>query len=82
VKGLVLGPVHQNQKDDVAGTNLQQIDPTLGSEEDFDNFLQSAKKKSGCPGFPREAVRKGLAFCPEEQDRIFVWFAPNWLRFS
>ncbi|XP_020031016.2 amino acid transporter heavy chain SLC3A2 [Castor canadensis] len=46
VKGLVLGPVHQNQKDDVAGTNLQQIDPTLGSEEDFDNFLQSAKKKS------------------------------------
>ncbi|XP_062949469.1 amino acid transporter heavy chain SLC3A2 [Cynocephalus volans] len=46
VKGLVLGPIHQNQKDDVARTNLIQIDPTLGSKEDFDSLLQSAKKKS------------------------------------
>ncbi|KAF7467131.1 4F2 cell-surface antigen heavy chain isoform X2 [Marmota monax] len=46
VKGLVLGPIHKNQEDDVAGTNLQQIDPTLGSKEDFDSFLQLAKKKS------------------------------------
>lgn len=46
VKGLVLGPVHKNQKDEVNGTDLKQIDPTLGSQEDFKDFLQSAKKKS------------------------------------
>ncbi|XP_014446412.1 4F2 cell-surface antigen heavy chain [Tupaia chinensis] len=46
VKGLVLGPIHKNPKDDIAGTNLEEIDPTLGSTEDFDNLLQSAKKKS------------------------------------
>jgi solute carrier family 3 protein 2 len=46
VKGLVLGPIHQNQKDDVAGTNLQPTNPTLGSKEDFNSLLQLAKKKS------------------------------------
>ncbi|XP_023374251.1 4F2 cell-surface antigen heavy chain [Otolemur garnettii] len=46
VKGFVLGPIHKNQKDDVAGTDLLQIDPSLGSKEDFDSLLQSAKKKS------------------------------------
>lgn len=46
VKGIVLGPIHQNQKDDVSGTNLEQIDPAFGSKEDFDSLLQSAKKKS------------------------------------
>uniref|UniRef100_A0A8C3X0H1 Solute carrier family 3 member 2 n=1 Tax=Catagonus wagneri TaxID=51154 RepID=A0A8C3X0H1_9CETA len=46
VKGFVLGPVHKNQKDDLAGTDLGQIDPAFGSKEDFDSLLQSAKKKS------------------------------------
>lgn len=46
VKGFVLGPIHENQQDDVSGTNLEQIDPTLGSKEDFDSLLQSARKKS------------------------------------
>lgn len=46
VKGLVLGPIHKNQEDDVAGTNLQEINPAVGSKEEFDSFLQSAKKKS------------------------------------
>ncbi|NP_001233677.1 4F2 cell-surface antigen heavy chain [Cricetulus griseus] len=46
VKGLVLGPIHKNQKDDVNGTDLKQIDPSLGSQEDFKDLLQSAKKKS------------------------------------
>uniref|UniRef100_A0A8C9ASU4 Amino acid transporter heavy chain SLC3A2 n=1 Tax=Prolemur simus TaxID=1328070 RepID=A0A8C9ASU4_PROSS len=46
VRGFVLGPIHKNQKDDVAETNLLQIDPSLGSQEDFDSLLQSAKKKS------------------------------------
>ncbi|XP_053418214.1 4F2 cell-surface antigen heavy chain isoform X2 [Nycticebus coucang] len=46
VRGFVLGPIHKNQKDDVAGTDLQQIDPSLGSKEDFDSLLQSSKKKS------------------------------------
>lgn len=46
VKGVVLGPIHENQKDDLAGTHLKKIDPTLGTKEDFDSFLQSSKKKS------------------------------------
>lgn len=46
VKGLVLGPIHKTQKDDLHGTNLEEIDPTLGSREDFESLLQSAKKKS------------------------------------
>lgn len=46
VKGLVLGPIHKNQKDEVNETDLKQIDPTLGSQEDFKDLLQSAKKKS------------------------------------
>lgn len=66
VKGLVLGPIHKTQKDDVHGTNLEEIDPTLGSREDFENLLQSAKKKSGClrggPG--GGGPWKGLAFWP------------------
>ncbi|KAF6106288.1 hypothetical protein HJG60_017563 [Phyllostomus discolor] len=44
VKGLVLGPIHKNQKDDIDGTSLEQIDPTFGSKEDFDTLLQLAKK--------------------------------------
>lgn len=73
VKGIVLGPIHQNQKDDVSGTNLEQIDPAFGSKEDFDSLLQSAKKKSGCPRVGKEAARKGFAFWPEErQDLIFA----------
>lgn len=46
VKGLVLGPIHKNQKDEVNETDLKQINPTLGSQEDFKDLLQSAKKKS------------------------------------
>lgn len=46
VKGLVLGPIHKNQKDEVNETDLKQIDPDLGSQEDFKDLLQSAKKKS------------------------------------
>ncbi|KAM9660429.1 amino acid transporter heavy chain SLC3A2 isoform 2-T2 [Trichechus inunguis] len=46
VKGIVLGPVHNNQKDDLAETSLQQIDPAFGSNKDFESLLQSAKKKS------------------------------------
>lgn len=54
VKGLVLGPIHKNLKDDLAGTNLQLIDPALGSQKDFNSFLQVAKKKSELPGLPRQ----------------------------
>nr|KAF6275612.1 solute carrier family 3 member 2 [Myotis myotis] len=45
VKGLVLGPIHKTQRDDVDGTNLEETDPALGSKEDFEGLLQSAKKK-------------------------------------
>lgn len=46
VKGLVLGPIHRTQQDDVDRTDLEQIDPAFGSREDFESLLQSAKKKS------------------------------------
>lgn len=46
VKGLVLGPIHKNQKDEVNETDLKQIDPDLGSQEDFKDLLQSAKKRA------------------------------------
>ncbi|KAJ1065737.1 hypothetical protein CapIbe_022503 [Capra ibex] len=46
VKGIVLGPIHKNQEDDLTETNLEQIDPIFGSKEDFESLLHSAKKKS------------------------------------
>lgn len=76
VKGFVLGPIHKHQKDDLAGTDLEQIDPAFGSKEDFDSLLQSAKKKSGCPRVGKKAARKGWAFWPEQrEDRVFIWFS-------
>lgn len=75
MKGLVLGPIHKNPKDDVNGTDLEQIDPIFGTKEEFYSLLHSAKKKSRCPGVGEEGVRKGLAFWPEgRQERIIVWF--------
>lgn len=56
VKGIVLGPIHKNQKDDVNGTDLEQIDPIFGTKEDFYSLLQSAKKKSRCPGVGEEGL--------------------------
>uniref|UniRef100_A0A2K6GWR8 Solute carrier family 3 member 2 n=1 Tax=Propithecus coquereli TaxID=379532 RepID=A0A2K6GWR8_PROCO len=66
VRGFVLGPIHKNQKDDVAETDLLQIDPSLGSKEDFGSLLQSAKKKNalefwlqaGVDGFQVRDVEK------------------------
>ncbi|OWK17564.1 SLC3A2 [Cervus elaphus hippelaphus] len=45
VKGVVLGPIHKNQEDDLTETNLEQIDPIFGSQEDFESLLHSAMKK-------------------------------------
>ncbi|XP_054849058.1 4F2 cell-surface antigen heavy chain [Eublepharis macularius] len=46
VKGLVIGPLHVNLKDDLAGTNLQAIDAKFGTAAEFQEVLQAAKKKS------------------------------------
>ncbi|XP_036908862.1 4F2 cell-surface antigen heavy chain isoform X1 [Sturnira hondurensis] len=67
VKGFVLGPIHKNQKDDIDGTNLEQIDPTLGSKEDLDTLLQSAKKKG---------LRVILDLTPNYRGQR-SWFLPN-----
>ncbi|XP_070344133.1 amino acid transporter heavy chain SLC3A2 isoform X2 [Equus asinus] len=67
VKGIVLGPIHENQEDDVAGTNLEQIHPALGSKEDFDSLLQSAKKKS---------IRVILDLTPNYRGQN-PWFLPD-----
>ncbi|XP_054426974.1 4F2 cell-surface antigen heavy chain-like [Pteronotus mesoamericanus] len=67
VKGFVLGPIHKNQKDDVDGTDLEQIDPTFGSREDLDSLLQSAKKKG---------LRVILDLTPNYKG-LNSWFLPN-----
>lgn len=85
MKGLVLGPIHKTQRDDVDGTNLEEIDPAFGSKEDFEGLLQTAKKKGGCLwGAPRGlgggkgAASKGLAFWPGRQGRVCL-LAPGCL---
>ncbi|XP_015272333.1 PREDICTED: 4F2 cell-surface antigen heavy chain [Gekko japonicus] len=45
VKGVVIGPLHVNSKDDLAGTNLQAIDQKFGTAAEFQEVLQAAKKK-------------------------------------
>ncbi|XP_076972042.1 amino acid transporter heavy chain SLC3A2 [Tamandua tetradactyla] len=67
VKGFVLGPIHKNQEDAVAGTNLQEIDPSFGSREDFDSLLQAAKKKS---------IRVILDLTPNYRSQN-SWFLPE-----
>lgn len=66
VKGVVLGPIHKTQRDDVDGTHLEQIDPTFGSREDFDSLLQAAKKKS---------IRVVLDLTPNYRGQD-SWFSP------
>lgn len=67
VKGLVLGPIHKNQKDDILATDLEQIDSSLGSKDDFKKFLQLAKKKS---------IRVILDLTPNYKGQN-LWFLPT-----
>lgn len=46
VKGLVIGPLHINAKDDPSGTRLKEIDQKYGTIENFKNLLEAARKKS------------------------------------
>ncbi|KAM3824984.1 amino acid transporter heavy chain SLC3A2 isoform 2-T4 [Vipera latastei] len=46
VKGFVIGPLHVNPEDQPYSTNLQDVDPKLGTLQDFRDVLQAAKKKS------------------------------------
>lgn len=45
VKGLVLGPLHTVQADQVNTLNLQEIDPSQGTEKDLVAVLEKAHKK-------------------------------------
>ena len=45
VKGLVLGPLHNVQKDQPATLNLQQISPSQGPEEALVSMMEKAHKK-------------------------------------
>lgn len=49
VKGLILGPVHTVQADQISTLNLKEIDPEVGSEKDLDSLLERAHKKGECP---------------------------------
>lgn len=88
MKGLVLGPIHKTKRDDAHGTNLQEIDPALGSMEDFEGLLQSAKKKGGClwggPEGPRRrqgSSEQGLGLLAGAGRGGFVCLAPGCLGF-
>ncbi|XP_065264370.1 amino acid transporter heavy chain SLC3A2 [Emys orbicularis] len=46
VKGLVIGPIHVNTPDNLVSSDLQEVDPQLGTKETFAKLLEAAKKKS------------------------------------
>ncbi|KAG8006235.1 4F2 cell-surface antigen heavy chain [Nibea albiflora] len=46
VKGLVLGPLHNVQKDEPVTLNLQEIKPDVGSKDNLKAVLDRAHKKS------------------------------------
>ncbi|XP_074786357.1 4F2 cell-surface antigen heavy chain-like [Athene noctua] len=45
MRGLVLGPLHPQSPGDPQNLPLDQLDPTLGTLQDFSQLLQTAKKK-------------------------------------
>lgn len=45
VKGLVLGPLHNVQPNELNTLNLEEIDPTKGKESDLVAVLEKAHKK-------------------------------------
>ncbi|GAB0202050.1 4F2 cell-surface antigen heavy chain [Grus japonensis] len=45
MRGLVLGPLHPQTSGDPENLSLEQLDPLLGSLQDFADLLQAAKKK-------------------------------------
>lgn len=46
IKGLVLGPFHTLQADQLNTLNLKEIDPTFGKKEELEAVLERAHKKS------------------------------------
>lgn len=45
MRGLVLGPLHRQISVDPQNSSLEQLDPLLGTLQDFADLLQTAKKK-------------------------------------
>ncbi|XP_071974560.1 amino acid transporter heavy chain SLC3A2-like [Engystomops pustulosus] len=46
VKGLMIGPLHINDKDDPSLTRLKEIEKKYGTLESFKSLLEAARKKS------------------------------------
>ncbi|KAM4617305.1 amino acid transporter heavy chain SLC3A2 [Discoglossus pictus] len=46
VKGLVIGPLHVNELDNVDETRLTEISPSFGTSQEFKELLETARKKS------------------------------------
>ncbi|XP_069821481.1 amino acid transporter heavy chain SLC3A2 [Dendropsophus ebraccatus] len=87
VKGLVIGPLHINEKDDPSGTRLKEIDQKYGTIESFKNLLEAARKKSIqivldlTPNFRGENVwfndeinKTGSLLLTEIQGAMDFWF--------
>ncbi|XP_053133661.1 4F2 cell-surface antigen heavy chain isoform X2 [Hemicordylus capensis] len=67
VKGVVIGPIHVNSKDNLNLTNLKEIDSTFGTLDQFREVLQAAKKKS---------LKVVLDLTPNYQSES-PWFQPG-----
>ncbi|XP_039219330.1 4F2 cell-surface antigen heavy chain isoform X2 [Crotalus tigris] len=71
VKGFVIGPLHVNPEDQPYSTNLQDVDPKLGTLQDFRDVVQAAKKKS---------LKVILDLTPNYRGQL-PWFSPDvWLK--
>lgn len=48
VKGLILGPIHTVQAEQLSTLNLKDVNPVIGTEEDLESLLERAHKKGEC----------------------------------
>ncbi|EMP25762.1 4F2 cell-surface antigen heavy chain [Chelonia mydas] len=67
VKGLVIGPIHINTPDNLTSTDLQTVDPRLGTKETVAKLLEAAKKKS---------LKVILDLTPNYRGQM-SWFSPE-----
>ncbi|XP_029470676.1 4F2 cell-surface antigen heavy chain [Rhinatrema bivittatum] len=67
VKGLVIGPIHVTEADNLQSTNLKEIDLSFGKLENFTRLLEAARKKG---------IMVILDLTPNYKGQK-AWFEPN-----
>ncbi|KAL7978170.1 hypothetical protein Chor_005157 [Crotalus horridus] len=72
VKGFVIGPLHVNPEDQPYSTNLQDVDPKLGTLQDFRDVLDGEQTRKG--------LKVILDLTPNYRGQL-PWFSPDvWLK--